>query len=103
MPAPVAPPPQTARRAATSTGGGGFTANAAPIAGAIYFSSKPNGLLSSTGCDFGEAGTDDNALYDIQRQPYYENAWCFGNATSLTDSVECDSTGCTGTQTLTCE
>ncbi len=87
----------------TFIGGGGFTANAAPIAGAFYFSSKSNGLLSSTGCDWGEAGSDDNALYDIQRQPYYENAWCFGNATSLTDSVECDSTGCTGTQTNTCE
>ncbi len=87
----------------TFIGGGGFTANAAPIAGAFYFSSKSNGVLSSTGCDWGDAGTDDNALYDIQRQPYYDNAWCFGNATSLTDSVECDSTGCTGTQTAVCE
>ncbi|GDX83682.1 hypothetical protein LBMAG42_54930 [Deltaproteobacteria bacterium] len=88
---------------ATFLGGGGFTANAAPIAGGYYFSSKTNGVIASTGCDWGEAGTDDNALYDIQRQPYYQNAWCFGNATSLTDSVSCDSSGCTGTQTVTCE
>ena len=84
-------------------GGGGFTLNEAPIAGGFYFSSKTNGLLTSTGCDWGDAGTDDNALNDIQRQPHFDNAWCFGNAAALTDSVVCDSTGCTGTQTATCE
>ncbi len=86
----------------TGLGGGGFTSNSAPIAGGFYFSSKSNGLLDSSGCDWGNAGVDDNSVNDIQRQPYYSNAWCFGNSTAITDLVTCDSTGCSGTQVVSC-
>lgn len=86
----------------SALGTGGFVANSAPIAGGMYFSGKTNGILSSVGCDWGDAGTDDNATNDIQRQPHFENAWCFGNSTATTDTVTCDETGCAGTNVVTC-
>ncbi len=87
---------------ATTVGGAGVIANESPIAGGFYFSSKSSGELSSTGCDWGDAGLDDNSVNDVQRQPHFDNAWCFGNATAVTDSVVCDSTGCTGTHEVAC-
>ncbi|MSQ00790.1 MAG: hypothetical protein EXR71_02730 [Myxococcales bacterium] len=86
----------------SALGTGGFVANSAPIAGGLYFSGKVNGTLNSVGCDWGDAGTDDNATNDIQRQPHSENAWCFGNSTATTDTVTCDETGCVGTNLVTC-
>ena len=86
----------------SALGTGGFVANSAPIAGGVYFSGKTNGTLSSVGCDWGDVGTDDNATNDIQRQPHFENAWCFGNSTATTDTVTCDETGCAGTNVVTC-
>ena len=86
----------------TALGAAGIVGNSAPIAGGYYFSSKNDGSMETTGCDWGDAGVDDNDPEDIDRQPHADNAWCFGNAAALTDTVYCDPTGCTGTAPVTC-
>lgn len=88
---------------ASVLGGAGFTGNTSGIAGALYFSDRTGGSLRATGCDFGDAGSDDNTTYDIQRQPASSTAWCFGNATALGDTVACSGADCTGTREVACE
>ena len=86
----------------TALAAAGIVGNDAPIAGGIYFSSKTDGGLESTGCDWGDAGVDDNEPEDIDRQPHADNGWCYGNAAALTDSVFCDATGCSGSNAQSC-
>jgi hypothetical protein len=87
---------------ASALGAAGILDNTAPIAGGYYFSSKNDGTLETTGCDWGESGVDDNSQVDIDRQPHQDNEWCFGNAAALSDSVYCDPAGCTGTSPIAC-
>jgi hypothetical protein len=87
---------------ASVLGAAGVVGNTAPIAGGLYFSSKNDGALDSIGCDWGDSGVDDNEPEDIDRQPHADNAWCFGNASALSDTVYCDAAGCTGTVAETC-
>jgi len=82
---------------ASALGAGGFRENTSPIAGALYFSSATSGDLLSTGCDWGsEADGDDNAEFDIQRNPYASHLWCYGNAASTSASLTCVADGCSG-------
>lgn len=92
----------TLRCEGTALAAAGVIGNTAPIAGGFYFSSKNDGTLDTTGCDWGDVGVDDNEPEDVDRQPHADNGWCFGNSAALTDTVFCDHNGCSGTNPQTC-
>jgi hypothetical protein len=82
---------------ATAVGAAGFVANTSAIGGGIYLSNSSNGTIHAVGCDWGsDTDGDDNADYDIQQAPRTSaDAWCYGNASSLSETVDCAAASCT--------
>jgi hypothetical protein len=88
---------------ATALGAAGVRDNVAPTAGGAYLASKHYGDVSSLGCDWGDdSAGDDNSVYDIQQNPSATDAYCYPNATSLSESIECSLGSCTSTTDPTC-
>jgi hypothetical protein len=74
-----------------------------PIAGGVYLSNSSDGTVDSVGCDWGDdTAADDNDVYDIKQSPHASNMYCYPNATSLSDSVQCAAGACTVSTDATC-
>lgn len=82
---------------------GGVVDNLAATGGGVYLAAPNAGEIDSVGCDWGaDASYDDNVTYDVQQESGASLGYCFPNATTTADVVNCVSGDCTGDPDPTC-